>query len=309
MLAIIYLALTFWIGDLICRRFCRFTSAPHRAAGAFLVGLLTSTWFTYLSARIFAGTTLPLIWGNLLFLLAAILIIGWTRRKRIGPSPPIEELAVASGNGPVPSDMSGISVAESEKTAMSAHSVVATDGPERDAWIARTETESSQPRSAYQSRPPGSDRLDWLFVGVYLLIACWLMFATLDTTGSNLRIGHNQFSDFGSNTAIVQSFAVGHNFPTEYPHFAGDRIRYHFLFYFQAGNLEFLGLDPAWALNALSILSLVAMLILLMVLGELLFNSRAIGRIGSALFFFFGSLSYIPYLRKYGSPGSAIHAI
>src|SRR5215510_10449806 len=116
MLAIIYLALTFWIGDLICRLFCRFTSAPHRAAGAFLVGLLTSTWFTYLSARIFAATTLPLIWGNLLFLLAAILIIGWTRRKRINPSPPIEELAVASRNGPIPDpfDASGTSLAESE---------------------------------------------------------------------------------------------------------------------------------------------------------------------------------------------------
>ncbi|HJZ82684.1 MAG TPA: hypothetical protein VKD91_20130, partial [Pyrinomonadaceae bacterium] len=190
---------------------------------------------------------------------------------------------------------------------MSAHSVVTNNDPERGAQPA--ETESSPARYEYQLRPPGSDRLDWLLAGVYFLIACWLMFATLDTTGSNLRIGHNEFSDFGSNTAIMQSFAVGHNFPTEYPHFAGDRIRYHFLFYFQAGNLEFLGLDPAWALNALSILSLVAMLILLMVLGELLFNSRAVGRIGSSLFFFFGSLSYIPYLRKYGSPGTAIHAI
>jgi DNA-binding beta-propeller fold protein YncE len=102
---------------------------------------------------------------------------------------------------------------------------------------------------------------------------------------------------------------VGHNFPTEYPHFSGDRIRYHFLFYFQAGNLEFLGLDPAWSLNLLSIVTIVAMLMLVMALGEALFASRAVGRLGSVLFFFFGSLSYIPFLHKQGSLRGAVQAI
>jgi DNA-binding beta-propeller fold protein YncE len=102
---------------------------------------------------------------------------------------------------------------------------------------------------------------------------------------------------------------VGHNFPTEYPHFSGDRIRYHFLFYFQAGNLEFLGLNPAWSLNLLSIVTLVAMLILAMTLGEVVFNSRAVGRLGSFLFFFFGSLSYVPFLHRQGSVRAAIEAI
>jgi DNA-binding beta-propeller fold protein YncE len=102
---------------------------------------------------------------------------------------------------------------------------------------------------------------------------------------------------------------VGHNFPTEYPHFSGDRIRYHFLFYFQAGNLEFLGLNPAWSLNLLSIVTLVAMLILAMTLGEVVFNSRAVGRLGSFLFFFFGSLSYVPFLHRQGSVRAAIQAI
>jgi sugar lactone lactonase YvrE len=51
------------------------------------------------------------------------------------------------------------------------------------------------------------------------------------------------------------------------------------------------------------------MLILVMVLGEVLFNSRTVGRVGSALFFFFGSLSYIPFLHKHGSVRAAINAI
>jgi DNA-binding beta-propeller fold protein YncE len=136
-----------------------------------------------------------------------------------------------------------------------------------------------------------------------------MMFASFNSSGSKLQIANAQYSDFGPNTAIMQSFAVGHNFPTEYPHFSGDRIRYHFLFYFQAGNLEFLGLDPAWSLNLLSITTLVAMLILAMTLGEVIFSSRAVGRLGSFLFFFFGSLSYVPFLQKQGSVRAAIQAV
>jgi len=136
-----------------------------------------------------------------------------------------------------------------------------------------------------------------------------MMFASFNTKAGKLQIANPEYSDFGPNTALMQSFAVGHNFPTEYPHFSGDRIRYHFLFYFQAGNLEFLGLDPAWSLNLLSITTLVAMLVIVMTLGEVLFNSRAVGRLGSLLFFFFGSLSYVPFLRKQASVRAAIQAI
>src|ERR1051326_8012537 len=159
------------------------------------------------------------------------------------------------------------------------------------------------------SRAPGSNAIDWLCLAAFFAFATWMMFATLNSSGGKLQIANNEYSDFGPNTAIIQSFAVGHNFPTEYPHFSGDRIRYHFLFYFLAGNLEFLGFDPAWGLNLLSILSLVAMLALVMALGELLFESRAVGRIGAILFFFFGSLSYIPFFWKEGSLQAALHNI
>src|SRR6185369_1418923 len=37
--------------------------------------------------------------------------------------------------------------------------------------------------------------------------------------------------------------------------------------------------------------------------------SRAVGRLGSLLFFFFGSLSYVPFLQKQGSVRVAIQAI
>ena len=51
------------------------------------------------------------------------------------------------------------------------------------------------------------------------------------------------------------------------------------------------------------------MLVIVMTLGEVLFNSRAVGRLGSLLFFFFGSLSYVPFLQKQASVRAAIQAI
>ena len=152
-------------------------------------------------------------------------------------------------------------------------------------------------------------RWDWVFVGVFLVVATWMMFSTFAVNGDRLQIGNHQWSDFGSNVSIMQSFAVGHNFPTEYPHFSGDRIRYHFLFYFQAGNLEYLGLNPALANNILSIITLVSMLMLVMTLGAVLFASRTVGRIGALLFFFHGSLAYIPFLAKSGSFSETVSKI
>ena len=173
---------------------------------------------------------------------------------------------------------------------------------------AQEEAYLKQP-NLYLQRPGGSSIADWLLIAAYVVLVSWMMFASFNSKGSKLQIANPEYSDFGPNTALIQSFAVGHNFPTEYPHFSGDRIRYHFLFYFQAGNLEFLGLDPAWSLNLLSITTLVAMLVVVMTLGEVLFNSRAVGRLGSLLFFFFGSLSYVPFLRKQASVRAAIQAI
>src|SRR6266481_2325750 len=261
MLALIYLGLAFAVGDFLCRRFYRFASVAHRCAAAILSGLLISSWFTYLAGLLFARARQPLLWGNLLFGIAAIAVLSWNRWKH----KVIKRAQDASPNTFVP--------------------------------------------GRYLPRPTGSSVADWLLIAGYVVLVSWMMFASFNSSDGILRIANQEYSDFGPNTAIMQSFAVGHNFPTEYPHFSGDRIRYHFLFYFQAGNLEFLGLNPAWSLNLLSIATLVAMLLVVMTLGEVLFNSRAVGRLGSLLFFFFGSLSYFTYLQKQASVRGAFEAI
>src|SRR5437773_3011341 len=260
MLALIYFGLAICLGDFLCRRFYQFVSVAHRLAAAVLVGLLVSSWFTYLAGLAFACASRPLLWGNLLFFIAAVALLSWPRWK----------------------------------------------GAIRGTTLGRS---NSRAADLYLPRSKGSSIADWVLIAGYVALVSWMMFASFNSTGSKLQISNAQYSDFGPNTAIMQSFAVGHNFPTEYPHFSGDRIRYHFLFYFQAGNLEFLGLNPPWSLNLLSIVTLVAMLILAMTLGEVLFNSRAVGRLGSLLVFFFGSLSYVPFLHRQASVRAAIQAI
>jgi hypothetical protein len=246
MLALIYLLLAVVLGDQLCRRFWFMRSPAHRWASAFLVGILISTWLTYLFGLAFAWSARPLIWANVLYCIVA-----------------------------------GFSVLELGRRSRNRHRLSITKWDGRDAW----------------------------FIFAFAAIAFWLMFGTLSLRGGDVRLASVVWNDFGPNLALMQSFALGHNFPTEYPYFIGEPIRYHFLFWFAAGNLEFLGLSLAWALNLLSVLSMLALLVSIITLGEALFGSRLIGAIAASLLFFQGSLSYVPFLRSQHGIDGAISAI
>jgi hypothetical protein len=249
MVALFYLLTMLTLGASVCRHFYSFQSWLHYLAASFVVGLMLSTWLTYIFGIFFASANQPLLWADtLFFLVAAILIYELGLRRAL------------------------------------------------------------LPRLSH-ARPPGSTLWEAFFIGAFFAVACYLMFGTLWLAKGNVCMAFVVWNDFGPNLSLMQSFAMGHNFPTEYPHFIGEPIRYHFLFWFQAGNLEFLGLNLAWALNLLSVLSLFAMLVLLMTLGELLFRSRAVARIGTVLFFFPTTLSYIPFLYSQSSFPEAVKAI
>jgi sugar lactone lactonase YvrE len=249
MVALLYLGFAIALGDLLCRRFYRFVSVPHRYAGAILVGILLSTWFTYLSALAFAHTAEPLLWGDLLFFVAAAATILWFSRR-------------------------------SSKLQM-----IGPPAPRRVAY-------------------------DWITLGILFLATCVLLVGTLYVTKQGrIRVSGIEATDFALQSAIAQSFALGHNFPPECPYYAGQPLRYDFLFYFQAGNLELLGLNLAWAVGVLSVLGLMSMLALVMALGEVLFNSPVVGRVGAALFFFSGSMAFIPFWKSQKSIDGALPVV
>lgn len=225
MLALIYLTLAIYLGDLLCRRFYRFVSTFHRWAAAILVGILLSTWFTYLVGLAFAHTGEPLLWADLLF------------------------FAVASG----------------------AIFCLSKKAPKPD---------MISPRAA------GSSMWDWVtLVGLFAAVSVLLMGTLYVNKQGRLCLSTMAASDFAPQLAMAQSFALGHKFPMEYAHYVGQPSHYYYLFYFQAGNLELLGFNPAWSVDVLSVLGLISMLALVMASCELLFNSRVVGRLGAVLVF------------------------
>jgi len=145
--------------------------------------------------------------------------------------------------------------------------------------------------SDFAEIPPYQYRLrDTLFYGliIALITACatFLMRYTYRISDGELMAGLSTFSDLAPHTAMISSFSNGFNFPTQYMHFSGDGIQYHFLFYFFAGMLNYGGLQIDVALNSISILTMVSALTLLGLLAVLLSGKKGAFLFAPVLVFF-----------------------
>lgn len=141
-----------------------------------------------------------------------------------------------------------------------------------------------------------------------LVLGTLLMFHTCRIEGDTLILGRTAFGDLNIHLGMARSFAFGQNFPTGYMAYAGSDIRYHFMFYFLVGNLEFLGLPLDWAINLPSILAFTSVLLLLHAVGSTIGRDGRVGlvtvlffllRSSPAAFFYFARLpgSFIDKLR------------
>lgn len=148
-----------------------------------------------------------------------------------------------------------------------------------------------------------------ILIIVSLVVWSFFMVRSLSVSGNTLRIGFSVYSDFGPHLSVIRSFSMGKNFPTEYPHFAGDGIRYHFMFQFLAGNLEYLGLPIDWAFNLPSVLSIVSFHMLLYSLAVLIFNSRLTGILASVFFFFRSSFAFFTFISCFDSLATGLKRI
>ncbi len=137
---------------------------------------------------------------------------------------------------------------------------------------------------------------EWIFFGILLLFFTQLIFDTFSVKEGNLNVGFSVYSDFAPHMGMIRSFSYGNNFPTAYSHFAGEDIRYHFMFQFLVGNLELLGMRVDWAFNLPSIFGLVATCMLLYALGVRLTGKRAVGYLTTVFFIFRSSPSFFRYL-------------
>ena len=151
---------------------------------------------------------------------------------------------------------------------------------------------------------------DSVFYGVVILIitimATFLMFYTYRVNGTSLLNGASTFSDLSPHTAMVSSFGKGFNFPTQYMHFSGDGIKYHFFFYFLCGMLEYLGLPIDYAINFPSIITMVSALVLLGLLAVLLSSRRPAFAVAPVLVFFRSSLNAFVHIKEFMDEGDTL---
>ena len=103
------------------------------------------------------------------------------------------------------------------------------------------------------------------FALIFLGFLIFIFFYVFHVRDGKLYSGLTVFSDYAPHTAMIRSFSLGNNYPTAYPHFGGEDIRYHFMFQFLAGNLEYLGMRIDLAYNVISILSMEAFWLMLLV--------------------------------------------
>ncbi len=158
---------------------------------------------------------------------------------------------------------------------------------------------------SYVNKP--SNTLFYSFVILAVTVtAAFLMFYTYRIDRGYLLNGYSTFSDLSPHTAMVSSFGTGFNFPTEYMHFSGDGIKYHFMFYFLAGMLQYLGFPIDYALNIPSIIVMVCAMILLGLLATLLSGRRLAFALSPVLVFFRSSLNVFIHIRDLMGSGKTL---
>jgi hypothetical protein len=129
---------------------------------------------------------------------------------------------------------------------------------------------------------PKMFRLSWFeiaFIGASLAFSFWLMdnrlFIAHSLEGDPLLVSSETWGDTALHTALSRSFGVGANYPTEYPFFANEPIKYHFGYDFFAGVLQKGGLSVLLSFNLPGALGFTMMMMMLFSLGRMLFGAAA----------------------------------
>ena len=276
-----------------------------RLASSFGVGVLLVTWPLYLIAytlRVAGGIERPLGYANAIVLGFSLIILGLTffgSRKNSkesdseNKSSPVENGAEFFGNreNPVESCSMNASGTASETVPKPARKglmqVLHASGLIKDDALFKKEA---------------------IF---YLIVLAFVWFSfhyVLHMNGNNIQMGFTVFSDYAPNVALIRSFSWFANYPTEYPFYAGEDIKYHFMFMFFTGNMEFLGLPLSFAYNLTSTLSLFSFFIMLSQLA-LRITGRFASAVLTAIFFTFRSgMAVFLFISEHIKAGDLVQA-
>lgn len=220
---------------------------------SFGTGILVVTWAVYIIswfASVTGGSDRPLLYGNLIVLLAAVLILAFLLYRRKKKAQPMKPESMVSD------------------------------------------------RSRF--------RKELVFFGILLVFITYMMFYVFYIKDGVMYAGLTVCSDYAPHTAMMRSFSLGNNFPTQYPHFGGADVKYHFMFQFLAGNLEYLGLRLDLAYNLISIGSLLGFLMLLYELALRITGRMCCGIWTIILFFFRSGMAFWRFLWEHLQAGDLL---
>ncbi|MBR2764365.1 MAG: hypothetical protein IKE03_00060 [Blautia sp.] len=144
---------------------------------------------------------------------------------------------------------------------------------------------------------------------IFLAFLTAIFFYVFYIRDGKLYSGLTVFSDYAPHTAMIRSFSHENNYPTGYPHFGGQDIRYHFMFQFLTGNLEYLGMRLDIAYNVMSVLSLEAFWLMLLAFVNRLGCGTGVWVLTVLLFLFRSGTTFFRYLWEHYQTGDLIRAL
>nr|MCR5329910.1 hypothetical protein [Lachnospiraceae bacterium] len=136
-----------------------------------------------------------------------------------------------------------------------------------------------------------------IMLGV-LILATVLMYTSFAVMKDRVYVGFSVFSDFTPHISMIRSFSFMNNFPTQYSVCAGSDVKYHFMFTFLVGNLEYLGLRIDHAFNIPSILGFTGAFSVLYALAVKITGKRLAGVLSMLLFAFRSSFALFYHLAS-----------
>lgn len=154
-----------------------------------------------------------------------------------------------------------------------------------------------------------ADRVSWLLFLFLTIFLTWIMFYMFHIKNGVMYCGFTVFGDYAPHTAMMRSFSMGNNFPTQYPHFGGEDVKYHFMFQFLAGNLEYLGIRLDFAYNFVSVLFLLGFLMGLYALAVRITGRTSVGVWAVVLFFFRSGMAFFCFAAEHLKTGDLWNAL
>ena len=148
-----------------------------------------------------------------------------------------------------------------------------------------------------------------ILFGLLAAFITYMMFYVFYMKDGILYSGLTVYGDYAPHTAMIRSFSMGNNFPTQYPHYGGADVKYHFMFQFLAGNLEYLGMRMDVAYNIVSLTSLTGFLMLLYQLALRITGKMCCGVLTIFLFFFRSGMAFYRFVWEHIQAGNLLETL